>query len=193
MCFNHCGKALNQRSLLPDTKKGAHSRDPEMPPFTNHQHQHICISQNTFLPPSLRWWLRLQLHKVIKRLHLWHQTWGNTSHTRVSWKLTWIPHVAFDDMLPSLSALLRLKPPLHPAAHPLAAQQGFHQLETIPLLTALFTTLPLSLPPDPMQLFLFPLIFSSATSLLLSTLLSSTYKIPLPSFFTLDLHPFKPY
>lgn len=54
-------------------------------------------------------------------------------------------------MLLSLSALLKPKPLLHPAGHPHSAQQGFHQLETIPLLTALFTTLPLY----PMQV-LFP-------------------------------------
>lgn len=85
---------------------------------------------------------------------------SSTSETRdvrklewypASWTLTWIPHVAVDDMLLSLSALLKPKPLLHPAGHPLSAQQGFHQLETIPLLTALFTTLPLY----PMQV-LFP-------------------------------------
>lgn len=83
-----------------------------------------------------------------------------------------------------LSPLLRLKFPLHPVAHPFAVVQlsikwqRFCTFFLAAFPTLVFTTLPPS-SSLPHAGFLFPLIFSSTSSLALSALLGSTYNISL--------------
>lgn len=108
---------------------------------------------------------------------------GNAEH----WRLTWSPHGAGDDMLllgflhPDWSSL-SIHSLHYPAFHPVAAPCAVF-VAAFPALV--FATLPPSAS-LPHAGFLFPLIFSSTSSLTRSALLGSTYNISLflhPSLF----------
>lgn len=176
MCFNHCGKALNQSFLLPDAC-GLHTtpkkeRTGEIWDASIHKSPSAYLHQSK--PASFTLTQVGAVTTATKgdkttppltpkvRKHESHPSQLQT-YLNPSCCVRWHAPIAFCNAQTEASSPSSGTSTRSSTRFPSTGNNSTPH-------RSVYHSASLSLPPDPMQLFLFPLTFSSATSLALSTL-----------------------